>query len=450
MRKLIIILLATSLLWIWQGSVIMAKTNISFWTTETQSERMKTIQLILDTFEALNDDIQVKLIPVDENDLPTQMAAASAAGNIPEVIEMGSELAVTFGSEGIMDFGAHEAVINKIGRDDFFKGALQLTTSPSGQAYALPYHGWVQGIWYRADWFKEAGLAPPTTWYNILKAAKHFNNPAKNKYGILIGTKPEGFAEQVFTQFAISNGAREFDADGNLVFNSDAMRETLEYYKELQKYTPPGPQTWRARDYYLQGKMAMFFYSTYIMDDLSLADVAKGSLTGENFDGLGGVGFDSNLVKNTKMVSSFKNTQDSSYGVIVTLGITKAKSASKTSAAKRLVRFMYEEDAYVTFLHMAPGGMNPVLRSMAQSDKFMNDPKGIFKHYGKDKISEIIGGLDHLQKFEIVEGKMFPASGEIFAQKIIPQMIYKTIFEGVSTQAAMDEAEAEMRKIINK
>jgi multiple sugar transport system substrate-binding protein len=349
-----------------------------------------------------------------------------------------------------MDFGAHEAVINKIGRDDFFKGALQLTTSPSGQAYALPYHGWVQGIWYRADWFKEAGLAPPTTWYNILKAAKHFNNPAKNKYGILIGTKPEGFAEQVFTQFAISNGAREFDADGNLVFNSDAMRETLEYYKELQKYTPPGPQTWRARDYYLQGKMAMFFYSTYIMDDLSLADVAKGSLTGENFDGLGGVGFDSNLVKNTKMVSSFKNTQDSSYGVIVTLGITKAKSASKTSAAKRLVRFMYEEDAYVTFLHMAPGGMNPVLRSMAQSDKFMNDPKGIFKHYGKDKISEIIGGLDHLQKFEIVEGKMFPASGEIFAQKIIPQMIYKTIFEGVSTQAAMDEAEAEMRKIINK
>ena len=179
MRKIIIILLAASLLWIWQGSVIMAKTNISFWTTETQSERMKTIQLILDTFEALNDDIQVKLVPVDENDLPTQMAAASAAGNIPEVIEMGSELAVTFGSEGIMDFGAHEAVINKIGRDDFFKGALQLTTSPSGQAYALPYHGWVQGIWYRADWFKEAGLAPPTTWYNILKAAKHFNNPAK-------------------------------------------------------------------------------------------------------------------------------------------------------------------------------------------------------------------------------------------------------------------------------
>ena len=71
-------------------------TTITFWTTETQSERMKTIQLILDTFEALNDDIKVNLVAVDENDFPTQMVAATSAGNIPEVINMGSELAVAF------------------------------------------------------------------------------------------------------------------------------------------------------------------------------------------------------------------------------------------------------------------------------------------------------------------------------------------------------------------
>ena len=450
MKKGLVILLVSCLFYISQVTSIMAKTNITFWTSQTQSERMKTIQLLMDTFEALNDDIKVNLVAIEENDQPTQMAAASAAGNIPEVIEMGSELAVAFGSEGIMDFRAHESLINQIGRNDFFEGALQLTTSPDGKAYALPYHGWIQGIWYRADWFEKAGLAPPTTWYNILKAAKYFNNPSKNMYGILIGTKPEGFTEQVFTQFAISNGARQFDADGKLIFNSDEMLETLNFYKELQKYNPPGPHTWRARDYYLQGKMAMFFYSTYIMDDLSLADVAKGSLTGDNFEGLDGSTFDSNLVKNTKMVSSFKNTHESSYGVIVSLGITKSDDSSKTEAAKKLVRFLYEEDSYVSFLHMAPGGMNPVLRSMAKSDKFMRDPKGIFKHYGKEKISQIIGGLDHLQKFEIVEGKMFPASGEIFAQKIIPQMVYKTIFEGVSSEKAMNEAEANMRKIINK
>ena len=74
----------------------------------------------MDTFEALNDDIKVNLVAIEENDQPTQMAAASAAGNIPEVIEMGSELAVAFGSEGIMDFRAHESLINQIGRNDFW------------------------------------------------------------------------------------------------------------------------------------------------------------------------------------------------------------------------------------------------------------------------------------------------------------------------------------------
>ena len=287
----------------------------------------------MDTFEALNDDIKVNLVAVDENDFPTQMVAATSAGNIPEVINMGSELAVAFGSQGLMDHDAHAAVINQIGKDQFFKGSLELTTSPEGHAYALPYHGWVQGIWYRADWFEMAGLAPPNTWYNILKAAKHFNQPRKNQYGILIGTKSDGYAEQVFTQFALSNGARQFDKDGKLVFNSQAMTETVEFYNELQQYSPPGPQTWRARDYYLQGKMAMFFYSTYIMDDLALAKVAASSLTGDNFELLSGGTFDPDLVKNTKMVSSFKNTQESSYGVIVTLGITKNDDVKKIGRA---------------------------------------------------------------------------------------------------------------------
>ena len=34
--------------------------TIEFWTTETQSDRVKTIRLLMDTFEALNPDIAMK------------------------------------------------------------------------------------------------------------------------------------------------------------------------------------------------------------------------------------------------------------------------------------------------------------------------------------------------------------------------------------------------------
>ncbi len=55
-----------------------------------------------------------------------------------------------------------------------------------------------------------------------------------------------------------------------------------------------------------------------------------------------------------------------------------------------------------------------------------------------------------LTQNKIVEGKMIPASGEIFAKQIIPQMLYKTHFEGSSVKNAMNWAEGEMNKIVNK
>lgn len=433
------------------GVTAVCSTTIEFWTTETQSDRMKTIQLLMDTFQALNSDIAVKLVPVDENDMPSQMAAASAARNLPALIEGSSELMLAFGEEGILDIKAATKMVKQIGKDRFFQGALKMVeTSETGSYYGLPYHGWVQGIWYRADWFKKAGLEPPNTWENILKAAKTFYKPKKNQYGILVGTKAETYAEQCFTHFALSNGAAEFNAQGQLIFNSPKMLETLKFYADLAKYNPPGPHTWRARDYYLQGKLAMFFYSTYIMDDLALAEVAAGSLTDENFPQLGTGTFNPELVNNTKVAPTISHKQPAGYGAIVALGLVDQSDKAKNEAAQRLVAFMYEPTSYVTFLHMAPGGMNPMLRDITRMPEYLNDSKGIFKRYGRQKIEEIISGLENIGSFTIVQGKTFPEAGKIYAKQIIPRMIYAVTIEGMAPKEAIAWAENQMKKVIRK
>ena len=97
----------------------VSATTIEFWTTETQSDRMKTIQLLMDTFQVLNPSITVKLVPVDENDMPSQMAAASAAGSLPGLIEGSSELMLAFGEEGILDVKGASALVNKVGKNAF-------------------------------------------------------------------------------------------------------------------------------------------------------------------------------------------------------------------------------------------------------------------------------------------------------------------------------------------
>ena len=424
--------------------------SIDFWTTETQSDRMATIQVLIDTFSALNPDISINLVPVDENDLSTQAQTAAAAGTLPALFEAPAETAVSFGTQGIVDLSSTRAIADSIGVDRFYSGPLKVlqTTDKSGY-YALPYHGWIQGIWYRADWFEEAGLEPPNTWENVLKAAKYFHRPQDNQYGILVGTKPEAYSEQCFTPIAMSNDAALFDSEGNLIFNSPEMKEAVEFYAELAKYNPPGPQNWRARDYYMQGKMAMFFYSTYIMDDLALAEVAAGSLTGENFSDLGGTDFDPDLVENTRLAPIMTNRSAAGYGTVVSLGMFNQSSPSERAAAQKFIEYLYTQNAYITFLHMAPGGMNPMLKEIASNSRFQNDPNGIFKNYGAEKMAEIIDGLEDIRTFSIVDGVRIEAASEITAQQIIPQMLYKITQEGMNVDAAMAWAEREMNRLID-
>lgn len=424
--------------------------NIEFWTTETQSDRVKTIQLLIDTFQALNPGTTIKLIPVDENDLPSQIAAASAAGTLPHIIEAGSELTISLGEEGILDLPLSSQLVKKIDEKRFFKGALKMLSASEDQYYGLPYHGWVQGIWYRKDWFKKAGLEPPDTWDNILKAARVLHKPENNQYGLLIGTKTEVYTEQCFTHFAISNGVREFNRKGELVFNSPETLETLKFYRKLSEFNPPGPQSWRARDYYLQGKMAMFFYSTYIMDDLALAEIAAGSLTGEYFSNLRGESFDPELVDNTGVVTVIKGKVPAGYGAIVALGLIKKQAKPEIEAVKKFVEFMYEPFSYITFLHMAPGGMNPVLRDIALMPEYMKDPKGIFNRYGRKKVEGIIKGLDSIGSFTSVDGRLFPESGRIYSSMIIPRMIYSVVIEDKDPEEALEWAEGQMKKVVGK
>ena len=378
------------------------------------------------------------------------MRAAASAGTLPAIVEIDAEIAVAVGVEGILDTAAAAELLAKVGKDRFYPGTLKLFESgKKGTYYAIPYHGMIQGIWYRADWFEKAGLAPPTTWETVEKAAKHFYDPAKNMYGILVGTmETAGYDEQCFTPIAMSNNAGLFDKDGNLIFNSPEMKEAIEFYARLAKYGPPGPQTWRARDYYLQGRMAMFFYSTFIMDDLALFDVAQGSLTSDNFEGLDGAEFDPDLVKNTKTATIITKKRPAGFGAVVSLAVPNQKDPAVTKAALGFLNYLYAPNAYITFLHMAVGGMMPVLKDISGNAQFLNDPKNVYSKYGTEKIMEINRGLDKIETFGIVEGTRISAASTIYSKVIIPQMIYKITQEGMDVDKAMAWAEAEMRKLL--
>jgi multiple sugar transport system substrate-binding protein len=82
--------------------------------------------------------------------------------------------------------------------------------------------------------------------------------------------------------------------------------------------------------------------------------------------------------------------------------------------------------------------------------EYLNDPKGIFKRYGRKKVEAVIEGLDSIGSFTSVNGKSFPQSGKIYSKMIIPQMIYSVTIEGKSSEEALKWAEGEMEKVIHE
>jgi multiple sugar transport system substrate-binding protein len=434
-------------LWIFPAQA--SAVELTFWTTEIDEGRLEVIHFLIDAFSLMQDEVIVKLVSVNENALFERAAEIKGKETSPDLVEAGCQLLVALGEEGLVSREEASRVVHRIGASRFYPGSLNMLVAQEGQSwYGVPFHGWVQGIWYRADWFKEARLAPPTNWMSILAAAKYFYNPEACRYGIVVGTAGDHYAEQVFTQIARSNAADMFDGEGHVIFDNPAMVEALRFYKQLAQYGPSGPQMWRARDYFIQGRLAMLFYSSFIMDDLALERVAQNSLTGNNFKELNGASFDPNLVRNIGMVSSIRHKRVAGYGTINGFGIAPGLSAEKRAAVASFLAFLYEPAHYVTWLHMAPGGMMPVLRGVATSGRFLADPSGIFRRYGRKRIKSILAGLSSIETFSNVDGQKVPAASIVYAKGIIPRMISRTVFEQVSAQESVSHAAREIKETL--
>ena len=176
----------------------------------------------------------------------------------------------------------------------------------------------------------------------------------------------------------------------NLSFNSPEMKEAIQYYAELaQIQSLPDPR--HGGHVIIISRARWPCSSTQPTSWMTLPSrrLRKDHLPLTISVTLAGTSFDPHLVDNTRVASIINHKSSAGYGTVVALGFFKQSDAAKTAAAQKFVEYLYTPNAYVTFLHMAPGGMNPMLKEIATNPRFQNDPQGIFSRYGADKMAEI-------------------------------------------------------------
>ncbi len=400
------------------------RTVVEFWTTDNEEERVDVYEQIAARYMEQNPDVEVRIVPIEEAGVTQRIATAQAANRLPDIVRMGVERVAAFAADGLLDEAAAGAVIESVGEDDFRSSPLQMVTNPeTGNYAAIPYDGWLQAIWYRSDVFEEVGLEAPVTWEQIQAACETLPGTGDLLYAVTLGTDPgQNYGHQVFEQFAISNDAWPFDADGNVTMNTPEMIEALEFYTSLQECAPPGPQYWRgAREAYELGQSGMLFYSTYIMDDL-----VEGSGTEEG--GTIEIAVE-DLAVNTGFAPEMRGPNGSaSYGQLVTLAIMQGADPQ----AQDVVEFFLTE-GYQDVLALAPFGKVPVLESAVDEWK---DLSPYFENYSPETLDQIANGYESMQRWLFrpdYDATQRAVIGDIEGRLLIPTAISNIALEGTMT-----------------
>lgn len=427
-----------TILWVFIMSLPLAgaQNQITFWTTEVEKDRLEIQREIAHAFTNKT-GIVVRVVPVQENLLAERVTAAYAARSLPDVLFHPIEFTIGWAEAGILDDRSATEVVSHLGKETFGAGPLKLARVPGGYA-AVPVDGWGQLLLFRKDLFEKKGLPVPDRWDHIIRAAKALHNPPLI-WGFEAATDPgQTYTQQVLEHFALSNGVRLTGPSGRVDLNTSEMVQTLEFYKALVSFTPPGNVNWlHTRMDYLSGRAAMIIWSPFILDELSglrrdqpvVPDIVKGE-----------PGF---LARNTGFVTVICGPKGAAqYGQINYIGITR--DADK-AAAKQWVEFILT-DGYLKWLSMAAEGKLSVRKgTRGEPNRFIDGWKElefgvtsrakISEFYGMDVVKAIVDGVDGFDRWGFARGKGALIS-KIYGTKVITEILKRFLDGELSARQA--------------
>jgi multiple sugar transport system substrate-binding protein len=212
--------------------------------TGDSGEGLNPHQEIIARFEEANPDILIQLEAVAGNDYYTRLLTQIAAGDAPDIMQIGDDAVPMFVDKGAL-----------MPLDDFINGDYPLdpsiylpgTFEPGqykGQQWCLPKDFSPLAVYYNKKLFDEAGVEYPTegwTWDDMLETAQALTDPENGIWGIQL---PANWTSG-FEYWVGAAGGRLISEDGTQYvgyMDSPETIEAVQFYADLyNKYQVAPP-----------------------------------------------------------------------------------------------------------------------------------------------------------------------------------------------------------------
>lgn len=195
-----------------------------------------------DAFEAENDGVTVTIQYIPWADAQTQLTAAIAGDDVPDLSELGNTWTAEYA-----EAGALAAVESPEGVQ--FVDGLASAGVVDGANYGFPWYAGARALIYRTDVFEQAGVDVPQDWDQLLEV------------GDTIAAEVDGVAPiHVAGAYQHMNQPLIWGAGGDIAtkagdswqpgFDTPAGRQALEFFQTLwdKGWSPEGAVTWNSRD----------------------------------------------------------------------------------------------------------------------------------------------------------------------------------------------------------
>ncbi|WP_426594805.1 ABC transporter substrate-binding protein [Cellulomonas sp. McL0617] len=220
-------------------------------------------------FEKQNPDIKVVIQNVADPE--TALRTRLVKNDVPDVMTLnGNGTYGEFASAGIFKDFRDDPLLKEI-NPGYIKVVKALGESSPDAVNGIPFAANASGILYNEALFKQEGVAVPTTWDELLAAAKKFKAAGITPfYGMLKDAwTPQSPLAPLTAQTAPANFFQDRFADKTTF--SKGWRTAIDELGELYQYTQPDPGAFGYQDgtrAFAEGESAMLLLGSYAVPQI--------------------------------------------------------------------------------------------------------------------------------------------------------------------------------------